>query len=761
MSKQKKSSVSAPSVVEVHLRRSAIAAAVAAAFWSQGALALPTGGVVTHGSSVITTPSATVMNVNQSTPTSIIEWQTFNIARPESVIVTQPAGGSALYRIGAQSASEIYGRLSASGTLILSNPAGVYFMPGASVDVKGLVATSLSISDASYLSGNWVFTNPGGAGAVVNQGTITAAGGYAVLAAPHVQNDGVISARMGTVALAAGDQVKLDMVGDGLISVQVPQAALNAAAINKGTLAADGGTVLMTARSANAILDTVINTEGVVRADTIAERNGIIVLDGGDKGVVSVSGAVSAQGADAGTTGGTVKVLGQYVGVGLNGASASINASGDAGGGTVLVGGNFQGKGPEQNAFRTYVGQGATISADAGTNGDGGRVIVWADDITRFYGTISARGGAQGGDGGFAEVSGKGVLDYRGLVNLRAPNGTTGTLLLDPTNIEVAAASESGVTLSEVDQFADADVNSGGGGADATTNTIAASAIVTGLNGANVTLQANNDITVNAAIDASGNAGSGNLTMQAGRSILINQNITLKGSFTATANDNTASAAGRTDSTAAEFTMADGTAINTSATNSNIVISMLVGPGGTGENSGDITISTLNAGTGHVHINQGGQTPGSDILRTTTSAIIGTSAALEVSNTNNTTGAIGMSASPINVTVTNLDARVLNGSGGIFINSSGALNIGSAGLGTIVGINTSSGNLEVTAGGAVTQTEQLSIGGTTSVNAGANAITLTQAGNDFQGAVTATGTGISITDANALTVALTDAGAST
>ena len=158
---------------------------------------------------------------------------------------------------------------------------------------------------------------------------------------------------MGTVALAAGDQVTLDMVGDGLIKVSVDAAALNASAMNSGTIQADGGNVLLTARSANALLDTVINTDGVIRANTISNRNGTITLDGGSAGVVSVGGTLEAKGNDAGTTGGTVKVLGQQVAL-LSGAS--INASGDAGGGTVLIGGDFQGKNPDiQNASFTTV----------------------------------------------------------------------------------------------------------------------------------------------------------------------------------------------------------------------------------------------------------------------------------------------------------------------------------------------------------------------------------------------------------------------
>jgi len=303
-----------------------------------------------------------------------------------------------------------------------------------SVDVGGLFATTLSIADKDFLAGRYNFYNAGGAKSVVNQGNIITTNGYAALAGPQVKNDGVIVARAGTVALAAGNRVSLDMVGDGLISVSVDQAALNASAINSGRIEADGGNVLLTARSANALLDTVVNNSGVIRANSLIERNGEIILDGGAAGVVSNTGSLNASGTDAGTTGGAVKVLGKYVGL-FDGSK--IDASGDAGGGTVLVGGNFHGAGLERNASKTYVSDRASINTDAITNGEGGHVAVWSDDSTRFYGSISARGGAQSGNGGFVEVSGKQRLRFAGAVDTSAMMGSSGTLLLDPTSLDI------------------------------------------------------------------------------------------------------------------------------------------------------------------------------------------------------------------------------------------------------------------------------------------------------------------------------------
>ena len=117
---------------------------------------------------------------------------------------------------------------------------------------------------------------------------------------------------------------------------------------------------------------------------------------------------------------------------------AQLDASGELGGGRVLVGGDFQGKNPEvQNARSTYVGANASIKADATENGDWGKVVVGADDTTRYYGGISAQGGREGGDGGNVEVSGKRRLDFNGRVALGAAKGKSGALLLDPLDIVI------------------------------------------------------------------------------------------------------------------------------------------------------------------------------------------------------------------------------------------------------------------------------------------------------------------------------------
>lgn len=214
--------------------------------------------------------------------------------------------------------------------------------------------------------------------------------------------------------------------------------------------------------------------------------------------------------------GGRVEIFGDRIGL-LNNAKIDVSAVGS--GGTVLIGGDFQGKGTVPNASRTYIGKNTSINADAIDNGNGGRVIVWSDGSTRFYGNISASGGINFGDGGFVEVSGKQFLDYNGLVNTNATNGNLGTLLLDPTNIEIVAADEETFDLTDADAFSDADI-----GGDSNTK-ILADAFNFAL--ANVTLQATENIIFSAPV-ITYFPGVG-LTAEAGKNIVVNDQIISNG----------------------------------------------------------------------------------------------------------------------------------------------------------------------------------------------------------------------------------------
>jgi len=503
--------------------------------------ALPTGGQTAAGGVTIATPNARTMNVTQTTDKAIVNWSGFSVGRGESVNFAQPAATSMiLNRVVGGSYSEILGSISANGQVFLVNPLGVTLGIGAQVDAAGFLASTLAITDKDFLSGRFVFSNPGGAGAVVNQGVINT-GSLAALLGPQVRNEGTISARMGTVGLAAGDRVSLDFRGDGLVKFSVDAAAVNANVTNKGLVVAEGGNVVMTAHAANALLDTVINMEGVARATSLSERNGTIVLDGGSSGVVSVTGMLDASGRSAGATGGTVKVLGDKVGL-FDGAR--IDASGDQGGGTVLVGGNWQGKGPEHNASASFFSADAAIAADALTIGKGGTVVVWSDGVTRAGGSITARGGAGGGDGGKVEVSGKGILEFNSSVDTSAPAGALGILLLDPTNLTVndnASNTRINGDGSGGDPFKPSSANASG--SILTWTTIRAGNTNTFVTTVGSADQTGHDgtITITESPDAQNESGSYNetklLTFTAAGNIAVNASITNSnsGGFTFTA----------------------------------------------------------------------------------------------------------------------------------------------------------------------------------------------------------------------------------
>ena len=281
------------------LLAAAVSSALAApAFAAPASNALPTGEQVVGGSATVSRPADARMQIDQTSQRAVINWQSFSIGADARVNVAQPGASSVLLnRVVGNSPTEIFGQLNANGQVFLVNPNGVLFAPGASVAVGGLFASSLAITDQDFMTGQYRFARSGTAGDVINQGNIVALNGYAALAAPRVRNEGTIVANLGTVALAAGDRVTLDMVGDGLINVSVSQSALSASAVNTGILQADGGKVLMTARSASALLDTVINTSGAIRANRMSERDGVIVLDANGRidgdGILEASGTIT------------------------------------------------------------------------------------------------------------------------------------------------------------------------------------------------------------------------------------------------------------------------------------------------------------------------------------------------------------------------------------------------------------------------------------------------------------------------------------
>ncbi|NQV40684.1 MAG: filamentous hemagglutinin N-terminal domain-containing protein, partial [Nitrosopumilus sp.] len=565
-------------------------------------LAIPQDGTVVEGDAHLVYEGTDTLTIHQHTEDLIINWDSFSIDAGEFVNFLQPTSSSfVLNRVIGAAISNINGMLTANGGIGIINPNGILFGGDAIIDVQSILASTIDIADQKFMAGDYNFDilkNPNST--VINKGLITAAeGGLVALVAPGVVNSGVIQATMGKVSLAAGNEFSIDMYGDGLVSLAVgsevaqaitdpEQNPLQALVTNSGTIKADGGTVLLTAKAAQGVIDNVINMDGIIQAQSVAQVNGEIILMGGDEGIVQVAGTLDASGLDSGETGGTVKVLGDKVGL-FDGAA--IDASGDAGGGEVLVGGNYQGLGPEPNATATVVASTVTIDADAISEGDGGRVIVWADDVTKFYGGITATGGASGGDGGFAEVSGKEILDFQGLVDLRAVLGEAGTLLLDPYNILINdAGTEAGTTgdpnfvsnaLSSIIRtatietaLATANVTITTGAAGAENGKITVSGNIDAPNTAfNLTLTAHQNLLVDNPINMAANGGTGTLTLVADSDGNETGNINLR-------------------TTAADLTT-NGTAITLTGANFFGVAGALVD-----SNGGNITIAASNPAEG-------------------------------------------------------------------------------------------------------------------------------------------------------------------
>lgn len=495
--------------------------------------ALPQGGVVRQGQATLTQSGAR-LEINQASDKAAINWQSFDIGAQAQVRFNQPGAGSvALNRVVGADVSQIFGQLSANGQVMLVNPNGIVFGNGARVDAAGLVASTLSLAESDFIGGRMRFVRGATAGAVINQGNLSAApGGYVAMLAPQVRNEGVIAARLGTVALAGGDAVTLNFDGAQLLGVKVDPSTVDTLIENRQALMADGGQVILAAGAARQLMqqavaggssaEQMVEQDGVVRlvrhsgsitaergqvsvtggnldisGDIVARDGGRIRMQGdyvGQSSRLDVSSATGAGGevriqgetvvqtaqtaivADGAQRGGHIAITGS---TGANSAStlyssarlsaqssggtgggidltassvqlraATLDASG-ASGGRLRVGGGFHGNEADLgNATTVGVNASTLLRADAnGARGDGGEVVVWSEAQTLFAGGLSARGGAQAGSGGSAEVSGKQDLVFRGVADLASRDGRAGRLLLDPRNIVVDNASAALATL--------------------------------------------------------------------------------------------------------------------------------------------------------------------------------------------------------------------------------------------------------------------------------------------------------------------------
>ena len=291
---------------------------------------LPTGAQVVSGTATIG-QSDNTLTIDQGSQKAILNWQSFSIGADQTVTFNQPNSSAvALNRVLGSDPSAIYGHLNANGQVFLVNPNGVYFAPGARVNVGGIIASTLDITNQDFLDGTYHFAGSSSAG-VRNDGSIHAAtGGYVAFIGANVSNNGTIATPEGTTALGAGGSVDLTLAGNGLLSFKVSSAALNALVQNGGVMAADGGTVILSAQAKDALLDTVVNNSGQIHAQTVATHNGTIQLLGGDSGTVKVAGTLDAS-APNGGDGGHIETSGAHLKV-ADGATITTQAASGANG---------------------------------------------------------------------------------------------------------------------------------------------------------------------------------------------------------------------------------------------------------------------------------------------------------------------------------------------------------------------------------------------------------------------------------------------
>lgn len=589
-------------------------AAVLLAFAVQTAQANPVGGSVVNGSASFATSGNTLTVTNA--PGTIINWQGFSISSNEVTnFAQQSASSTVLNRVVGNDPSNILGTLKSNGRVFLVNPNGILFGAGAVVDVAGLVASTLNLSNADFLAGKYHFTEVPGAGNISNAGSITAQdNGQIYLIAPNVENTGIINAPNGEILLAAGASVDLVNTNDPNLRVNITAPAGDVTNVgkliassgslglfgtvvrNSGTVSADsatmqggkivfkaserveaggsitangtsGGSVdISAAHSADPNAPGVVIQTGVIRAQGSAGAGGSVGISGDSilsTAAISVNGTTaggqisvqatgralstsSAQytansslgaGGDilvsadvsnytsgsyraAGVTGGSITLAGDEIKL----AGAHLVASGKQGGGNIHVGGLMHGAAgfaaqgiALTNSTKVLINDSTTIKADALQRGNGGEVVLWSDQTLLFAGSISAKGGLRGGNGGMAEVSGLTSMGYYGLTNLSAPAGLNGTLLLDPKNITIVSgngALTSGAGAPSVLELIDPNIGAGEGF------------------GGNMTELANGNIVLASPNDSFGGTSAGAVYMYSSTGTLLS---TLTGT---TANDN-------------------------------------------------------------------------------------------------------------------------------------------------------------------------------------------------------------------------------
>ncbi len=471
------------------------------------------------GTGTVVTPDGTQLIIDGGTLSGdranlFHSFQQFNLETGQTAhFLATPQLRNILGRVVGGDPSRINGILQVTGgspNLYLVNPAGILFGANAQLNLPAAftasTATGLGFNcvngrcdwwsvdrpaDFSRLNGlpdgfAFVTSQPG---AIVNAGNLAVQPGQSLLLlGGTVINTGTLSAPDGSVTIAAvpgNHWVRLSQSGS-LLNLEFAALPTTQTDLTPLTLPQ-----LLTGGDLDSATGLSVNPDGSV------------ALTGSQRVLPTTAGTAIASGTitTSGQTGGSITVVGDQVGI----VGATLDASGTTGGGTVRIGGELQGQGRLPNASRTVITADSLVRANASESGNGGQVIVWADDSTRMAGRIEARGGAIAGHGGFVEVSGKETLSLTGQVDVSAPAGQAGQVLLDPRDITIVA----GTGSNDSDLLADNQILFADGGD--TDFVIGTSILGTAITG-DVILQATRNINLTTDLTYTG----GSLTLTAG-----------------------------------------------------------------------------------------------------------------------------------------------------------------------------------------------------------------------------------------------------
>lgn len=505
--------------------------------------AAPVGGDVVHGNANITQNGSNTI-INQNSDSAIINWDSFDINKGESVHFNQNSSSSiVLNRVTNGLPTSIFGNLTANGNVFVINQAGVLVGNGAVINTHGFLAGAANITDKDFITGNYNFYDA--KGSVINNGSIKVQnGGYAVLLGKNVENNGLIAAKLGKIYLSSGEAFRVDMSGNDLIGVYVEKAANEAHTSNTGKLHAEGGTIVMTAKNASNVIRQAVNNTGVIDASSISYVGGKVIL-GAENGEIVNSGEINVSSQT--DSAGSIEIKSDNI---VN--DGSLKANGLNGGVINLYANNL-----------LQINGNSLIQANAFGYGNGGNIYLISPNRAESYKGAVIEANSVYGKGGFIELSGhKSVYAFSDFYT-KSLFGAYGRFVLDPSDMFIGyyanladnennVVSNDGNTYIDItwlnNQLASTDIElkslPGNGSGNITLNsgvsingtnglTLNASNSINLLGNINVgklSLLANGDITGNNAITTTGDI---NVTSYNGNIQLTKLNITGKSTFLA------------------------------------------------------------------------------------------------------------------------------------------------------------------------------------------------------------------------------------